>query len=272
MIRFLLIIILSLQTTLYIHAENNEYYNLVDKADKAIKDSDWKEAEQLILSAMRLEPGNPGNLLLMSNLGMVRFNAGEDSLALQTLDDAHAMAPASVTVLQNRAQVLMTMGRNKEAYRDLSTILSLDSIMVEPRFYHAMLSLELGNDSICTADIQILEKIAPSHRYTHLAKATHFRLTGNYHEAIYHLNKLLDKEKYPEHFAARALCEMMNGDLDEAARDIAEAIALDPTDGELYLHRAVLNKMRYRPDDSQADAKRAIELGVPPQKVQTLLK
>ena len=37
---------------------------------------------------------------------------------------------------------------------------------------------------------------------------------------------------------------------------------MTPDDGELYLYRAALNKMRYRPDDAKADALKAIELGV----------
>ena len=248
------------------------YLDLVQKADDAIKDSHWLDAEEYIVSAMRAEPANPGNILLMSNLGMVRFNAGKDSLALQTLNDAHIIAPISVTVLQNRARVLLSMNKVNEAYQDFSTVLNLDSTLTETRFYRSMLSLELGFDSICTNDIEYLEHNAPKNRFTNLAAATYYRLTNNYTKAIPYLSRLIETEKHAEHYAARAMCEMMTGDLNSAAIDIAEAISLDPSDGDLYLQRAILHKMRFRPNDANADGQRAIELGVPSDKVRSILK
>lgn len=248
------------------------YLDLVQKADDAIKDSHWLDAEEYIVSAMRAEPANPGNILLMSNLGMVRFNAGKDSLALQTLNDAHIIAPISVTVLQNRARVLLSMNKVNEAYQDFSTVLNLDSTLTETRFYRSMLALELGFDSICTNDIEYLEHNAPKNRFTNLAAATYHRLTNNYTKAIPYLSRLIETEKHAEHYAARAMCEMMTGDLNSAAIDIAEAISLDPSDGDLYLQRAILHKMRFRPNDANADGQRAIELGVPSDKVRSILK
>ena len=78
---------------------------------------------------MRLEPSNPGNIMLMSNLGIVQYNSGKDSLALVTLTQAHDIAPRSVTILGNRARVLMAMGRFEEARADYSAIVEADSTM-----------------------------------------------------------------------------------------------------------------------------------------------
>lgn len=268
-----LIIYAAALTASTVHAaEPTSYMDLVQKADDAIKDAHWHEAEEMLVEAMRTEPANPGNILLMSNLGMVRYYSGQDSLALQTLNDAHVMAPQSVTVLQNRAKVLLGMNKSVEAYDDFSTALGLDSLLTETRFYHAMLALEQGLDTVCAQDIRFMERHAAKSRYTNLAAATYHRLTGKYAEAIPYLSRLIETEKAAEHYAARAECEMKRGDLNSAAMDIAEAIALEPTDGDLYLQRAILNKMRYRPDDAQADGKRAMDLGVPAEKVRSLLR
>lgn len=252
--------------------ENTTYMDLVQKADEAIKDTHWYKAEELLIEAMRSEPANPGNILLMSNLGMVRYYSGQDSLALQTLNDAHVMAPQSVTVLQNRAKVLLGMNKSTDAYKDFSSALALDSMLTETRFYHAMLALEQGLDTVCRQDIDFMEHHAAKSRYTNLAAATYHRLAGNYDKAIPYLSRLLETEKTAEHYAARAMCEMMTGDLNSAAMDVAEAITLEPSDGDLYLQRAILHKMRYRPDDAEADGKRAIELGVPAEKVRSMLR
>ena len=65
---------------------------------------------------------------------------------------------------------------------------------------------------------------------------------------------------------------LLTDQLGEAASDIAEGLAIDPNDAELYLYRAYLNKLRYSNADAQADLKRAIELGVDPQRAEMLKK
>ena len=64
----------------------------------------------------------------------------------------------------------------------------------------------------------------------------------------------------------------MTGELQEAAADIASAMELAPLDGELYLYRAALNKMHFRPDDARKDAERAVQLGVDPTRAKEFLK
>ena len=65
---------------------------------------------------------------------------------------------------------------------------------------------------------------------------------------------------------------MMTEQLADASADIGDAMKLYPLNGELYLLRAWLNKLYYRHNDAEADAKRAIELGVNAEKVKTMLQ
>ena len=251
---------------------SEEYYSLVDKADKAIKDGEWSNAEAIILEAMRLEPANPSNILLMSNLGMTQFYAGRDSVALSTLNAAHAMAPASVTVLQNRARVLTEMSRTHEALRDYSHALSLDSTLVESRFYRAMLSLQEGDTSTVESDLKILKRISPDTRLTLLAEATYQSMTGHLREAITAYTKLIAQDSEARFLSARAACYLGTGQLAEASEDIRLTLEKDPTDGETYLYRAILNKMRYRQKDAEEDGMRAIQLGIPAERVKALIR
>lgn len=78
--------------------------------------------------------------------------------------------------------------------------------------------------------------------------------------------------KEPEYYGARAYCNLMTNHLQEASDDIAAALELTPDDGELYLYRAALNKMRFRPADATADAKKAIELGIDPRRALPLME
>ncbi len=64
---------------------------------------------------------------------------------------------------------------------------------------------------------------------------------------------------------------MMSGSLSEAADDIARGLEIDPAYGELYLYRALLNRLRYRSEDARADARRAVSLGIPMRRAEPLM-
>ncbi len=92
----------------------------------------------------------------MSNVGMMQFNQGKDSLALATLNTAHEIAPASITILGNRARILMATGREKEAFDDFGRIIELDSTAVIPRFNHGIIALKARDIATATQDFEYL--------------------------------------------------------------------------------------------------------------------
>lgn len=259
-----------------VHADESgkkavEYYSLMGEADKAIADGKWTEAESYLRQALRLDPANPSNVLLLSNLGMIQFYDGRDNEAIATLTDAHKIAPASVTVLMNRARVYTATGHAVLAEKDYSRVIALDSALTEPRFYRAMILLDSGNIDAAKADIDTLAAMDPSGRLTNVAQATILIANADYKNAIPHLSTAIKAHPDASYYSSRALCYLYENDPAAAADDIARGLEMDPTDGELYLYRALLNKMRYRPDDANADAEKAIRYGINPQTVKKLL-
>ncbi len=249
-----------------------EYFDLMGRADKAIKEGKWADAEEKLRQALRLDPSNPSNILLLSNLGMVQFYDGRTNDAITTLTDAHRIAPASVTILLNRARVFTSAGMEEAALTDYSEVIALDSTLAEPRFYRAMIELNRGNSSGACADIDTLAARHPDDRFTHIGLATLLMHQGKYADAIPHLSSVVKDEPDPSYLGSRALCYLLTDDPAAASDDISRALELDPTDGELYLYRAMLNKLRFRPDDARADGEKAIRFGVSPERVRMLLK
>lgn len=250
----------------------DEYAELMGRADKAIEKGHFTEAEDLLRQAVRENPSSPLNPLLLSNIGMIQYYDGRTDEALSTLGRAHELAPASVTILMNRARVFTAEGNAPKALADYQEVIRLDSTLVEPRFYHAMLSLNTGDATTALADVETLADIAPDHRLTHLARATIDMHTGNIPGAIQHYGAILDREPDATTYGSRAMCYLLTSQLPEAADDIARGLDLDPMDAELYTLRAMLNKMRYRPDDAKADAEKAIQLGANAERVKQLLR
>jgi tetratricopeptide (TPR) repeat protein len=256
--KYLLIIIAGLLGVSAAHAQR--YYDLVEKADKAIAESKWEEARDNIVQAISLNPENPSNILLQSNLGIVYYNLGADSLAIATLNEAHARAPKSVTVLLNRADILTAMRREPEAYKDYGLVIELDSTLVQPRYMHAILSLQCDKPEVTLRDCKKLEEMSPGSRETHLAYASYYSTSEQWEKALQHYTALLEKEPSADLYAARAVCYLMLQRLNEASADITSGLELEPENSELYLYRAYLNKMRYMPEDARKDLRHALKL------------
>lgn len=241
-------------------------------ADSAVSIGDWATAESALQAAMAAQPANPANLLLLSNLGMIQFYQGKDSAALETLNTAAAIAPRTVPVLANRMTVLDAMGLTDLAADDANTILRIDSANIKAHLYLFDNSIRRTDFAAAKERLDTLLSIAPDNSMTIIAEATYFTSTGQYTLAISPLSRMIEQNPRAEYYAARAHCRLMTQDLNDASADIAEGLRLDPALGELYLYRALLNKMRYRSDDARTDALRAIRLGVDPARALPLTK
>ena len=250
---------------------SKKYFSLIGDADKAISEGNWLMAEQALQQAMRLEPGNPSNVLLMSNMGMIQFYDGRTDEALSTLTHAHNIAPKSVTVLMNRARIYTSTYQPELAEADYSTVISLDSTLIEPRFYRAMLTLNSGNIEAAKTDVDTLVMMDSENRLTNIAQATLLMTQGDFNGAIPHLSKAIESMPDATYYGQRAFCHLQLNDLSAASEDIASGLELDPTDAELYVYRALLNKMRYRPDDAKIDAEKAIKFGADAERVKKLI-
>jgi tetratricopeptide (TPR) repeat protein len=252
--------------------EERPYMILIGQSEKAANEQNWEDAAARLVDAMAVEPENPSNILLMSNLGLIYSYMDQDSLAIVTLDRAHERAPQMVTVLDNRAHIKLKMGRDKDAYEDFAEILELDSLDTDARYYHGIIALYAGNLETAESDFNILKALRPDAHDTAVALSSLYSLTRRDKEAIPYYKRLIKVEPSPEYYASLAGCYLGTGDITEAAAIIAEGLDKYSNDPELYYYRAWLNRDRLLLDDAKSDARRAIALGASPDKVNDLFK
>jgi Tfp pilus assembly protein PilF len=252
--------------------EEDVYFILMGQADEAIKAEKYSEAVTLLNEALRIDPENPSNVLILSNLGMIYSYMDQDSLSLESLNKALDIAPSMVTVLENRGRQLLKMNRDTEAYADFESALAIDSISTTARFYHGMMALYGGDAKIAKRDFDVLEEIVPNIHSTKVAMATYYSLMRQDKEAIPYYKDILKVDPSPEYYASLAGCYLATDDLNEASATIQSGMERYPSDGELYYYRTWLDLKRFRNDDAKADAKKAIELGVNPAKIEQLFK
>lgn len=247
------------------------YLKLVGKADEAIVKEDWDEAERCLRDALREEPSNPGNVMLLSNLGMIQFYSGRDSLAIATLTEAHRIAPSATVILANRARVLTAIGALGAAVQDYNLIEQLDSVAWQPALYRGLIYLAWGDTVNAKSDLLRLTTLRPDHTDTHLALAALYSSLDRPAEALPQFTALIKADPQAEYYAGRAMCFIQRELYLDASEDIASGLELDDENAELYVCRALLNKRRYRPDEALADAQRAISLGADAARVRNLL-
>jgi len=249
---------------------DSDYLKFIGMADDAVEKQDWTYAEELLRLAMQCEPSNPQNVMLLSNVGMFQFYRGEDSLALHTLSEARAIAPASTVILKNRAKVLAHMGRSEDAMRDYSKLIEMDSTCYDAYFERGYLRFTHGDSIGAKADFRMLQELRPDDPNTILVLAVMYSNQGHYDEAISYYSHLLRQVQKAEYYCGRAMCRLVKGDLAEASDDIARGLELDPDDGELYYCRAYLHLLQYREEDARADADIAMRHGVSRERIDEL--
>lgn len=251
-------------------AGGTQYMQLVEWADEAVAKSDWERAISCLQEAMRTEPSNPQNVMLLSNMGMIQYYAGEDSLALHTLSEARAIAPASLVILNNRARVLTGMGRYEDALRDYDLSVEMDSTYANAYADRASLLTLLNRLEEAERDASKYRELRPSDPHGALLLAVIYSNTGRPEDAIMLYTELIKAKPEAVYYSARAMCRMLAGDLAGASDDIAVGLDLDHDDGELYFCRAYLNHLRFRDTDRDTDAARAAALGIDPLRIKAL--
>lgn len=248
------------------------YFLLIDQSEQALDSGDYAAAGLRLVEAMAVEPDNPLNVALMSNLGMLYFYNEQDSLALVTLNEVCRRSPRLIAGRENRARVLLAMGRDADAYEDYAAVIAIDSINSTARFYHGMIALYAGRLDTAICDFKVLERVVPESSDAYLAMGTLYSMTGNDKEAVSYLRKLVDRTPAPEYYAMLAGSLIATESLNEASETLEKALKQFPNDGELYYYRAKLNRCRYMNDEAHQDAAKALKLGVQRKKVEALFQ
>lgn len=264
--RLIVSIILFYFTIHCLDAENIvPYSERTDSAYIYISRNKWEDAERVIKDALRIEPANPGNCMLISNLGVIQSNLGKYDEAIESFDIALTSAPNSSAILENRADALIKAGRTSEAYSDLDKALTLAPEISRIRKLHGYLALSLRDISIAEKDFEILINTHPDDLDAICGLAECKDLKGNIDKAIELYSDAIKLKPDADKYFSRAWLYIRANNFINAENDIREALKLEPRDGNIYLLRAYLNHLRYRTEDARLDKKLALEYGVDPQ-------
>lgn len=258
------------------------YEDLNDYALAAVEQDSLSQAEEYILRALQLEPANPRNAFLFSNLGTIRRRQGNYEKALESYTYALNMQPLDVSILLNRASLYVEMGRNDRARIDYSLALDIEPDNKEALLARAYIYMYARDYKPARADYERLLKLSPLDYKARLGLATLEQKEGRYQEALSLVNKMiadrLDGEETISSSSLAMLYIMRAGveyDLqhaDLALLDLDEAIRLDNMSPDAYLMRGKIYLVRKRKGEAKRDFEKALSLGIPPAELREFMQ
>lgn len=246
------------------------YYQMIDSAQAYIHKQDWAQAENFIRKAITAEPSNNTNSMLLSNLATLQRFQGKFAEAVKNYTLALDMTPNAVTLLLNRAAVLMQTGDIQAATADFLKVRSLDDKDTESRYSLGMLELNEHHFDKAEALFNEVKSINGKSPLAFEGLGMLAKEKGEYAKAALLLSEVIKNDPNPTLLGNRADCYLTLKQLNNASEDIQNALEQAPSDGYLYLLRAKLNKMRFNFDDMKRDLELAHKYGVSEEEIKAL--
>lgn len=247
--------------------EYSRYLQLADSAQYHISKENWSDAARCTREALRLDPGNVGNVMLFSNLGLATGMDGKIGEAMQCFDIALSRAPKSIPVLTSKAKIQIKASDEEGALETLDTILQLDSLAQWPLQTRGLLRMRAGKYEAAFNDFKTITKHYPSNTWGPGGMAKCMEIQGYLSEAAGYYRDAMERTNPDDEDRVEfqlGLIENLGhtGKLTEALDVAKDAISEHPHDGRLYLLRGWIKKQLLIYREAEADKKLAIDYGV----------
>jgi tetratricopeptide (TPR) repeat protein len=238
------------------------YFQAIDSAQNYIYSHDWPKAEQWLMTAIKHEPDNPNNSLLLSNIATLQRYQGKLAEAVRNYTLALDMTPHAVTLLLNRAALYVEMDSVGRAEDDYERVCELDLYNTEARYSLGVLAMERGDTRRAEDLFNEIKRINPNSGLYHEGMGLLNKRNGNHARAAELFSQVIKVQPSVQLLGNRSDCYLIQGRLNDAEADIRTALGMNPDDPYLYVLRAKLNKLRFQQDDMNRDIDRAVSLGL----------
>ncbi|MCH5231880.1 MAG: tetratricopeptide repeat protein [Muribaculaceae bacterium] len=239
------------------------YLELADSADYFISKENWSLAENKIIEALRLEPANFSNSMLLSNLGYVQTQKGEYDKAVESLSMGLSLAPSSTVLLNNRAHAYLLSDKIDKAIIDLDKSLSIDSVQEWTLQTRGFIYLQNNETDDATRILKKLRDNFPDNSAYYYGMALICEANADMTEAKRYFSQAIYKNPDDDETREAYIFFLIkNNEYSEARSEIRTGLEKNPENAMYYLLRGYLHKLNYRLDEAKADKKIAISKGL----------
>ena len=251
---------------------SQEYNKLVEKSFECIENEDWLCAEDYIVKALKSEPANVQNSLLLSNLGTIQRYMGKNEDAIKSYTNALMITPRSVTILKNRASLYASIDSLDRAISDYSQVVALDINEEDAIYRRGLVYLQKLDTLSARCDFETLLKINPESRNASIGFAALMKYRNYYDEAVNIYSKIIKlNERDFDAYFGRAEAYFYLGKMAKAREDIKKAIDIDDKDPLAYVLRAKIGWSQFERESAIKDFDKAVELGYPKETADKIL-
>lgn len=263
--------ILFLFLTMSLSAQS--YEEMVNKGMDYTDQKNYIAAEAAFKAAMRKEPGNPGNILLMVNLATVLRQLGNFDEALVYYNTAVESHPEIAFLRHNRALLYCDMGQLDNALKDYNSILLNSPDDIEALYQRGLIYSSQKRLMDAESDFEKILEINPDHYKAKSGMAMTLKRRDEWIKAEKAYSDLIDKyPKKGELYYNRAECFLQNKKLARTQDDINTALELGYNDPALLILRGQLRLAQYDKQLAKADFIKAKEAGADAVAIDELLK
>ena len=238
------------------------YFQYIDSAQTYIYSHDWPKAEQWLTKAFLIDPDNPGNSMVLSNIATLQRYQGRLAEAVKNYSLALDMTPHAVTLLLNRAALYVEMDSVQRAIDDFERVCELDMYDTEARYSLGVLAMERGDNKRAEDLFNEIKRINPNSGLYHEGMGLLHKRNGNFSRAAELFTQVIKVQPSAQMLGNRADCYLAMKRLNDAEDDIRTALEMTPDDPYLYVLRAKLNKLRFQREDMARDIDTAVSLGL----------
>ncbi|MDR1500431.1 MAG: tetratricopeptide repeat protein [Tannerellaceae bacterium] len=249
------------------------YEELIGKSYDYLEKEDLLAAEATLKEAMRLEPANPNNYALLTNLGTIQRRQGKMDEALISYTAALSRHPQNATILENRASLYLETGETEKALSDYNLLLLGNPANEDALYNRGLIYIRQKNYLWAEQDFDRMLELNEASMYGRLGHAILEKTRGNYDESERIYSYLIDKlPREWQLYKGRADLYFLMGKNGRALNDVNKVFFESDADAALYVLRGKIKLALYERRTAAADFLKAREMGYDNQVIDELLR
>lgn len=249
------------------------YDELITRSFDCIDADSLAEAEEALLQALRLEPANAGNGLVLLNLGTIQRRQGKLSDAASSYSIGLGFLPRNINLLNSRAQLYAEMERYAEAIDDYTEVIRQQPQDEDAYYERALCRLMSGDTLGARLDLEQIDTFNPQSAKSRLGMAIVYKAKHQWREASELYDALIERNpKSASLLRDRAEVHYLSGRMGAAFDDANRSIQLNPRDPLSYVLRAQIRYARGDREFARRDLNQALDLGLNRDEVADLIE
>ena len=249
------------------------YDELITRSFDYLDADSLPEAEEALREALRIEPGNPGNGMLLLNLGTIQRRQGKLKEAEESYTIGLAFLPNNLSLLNSRAQLFAEMEKYPDAINDYTEVIYHEPEN-ENAYYERALCKLMNQDTLgARLDLEQIDRFNPNSAKSRLGMAYVYKAQQMWREASELYDALIERNpRNASLLRERAEVFYFSNRMGAALDDVNKSIDYDPRDPYSYLLRAQIRYAKGDREFARRDLNQALELGLNKEEVSDLIE